>query len=238
VRGKRRGARTDSRVERRTVNSYVGERHCGPNGGAGDRDRGPRKLGKIDMRLRNASAAHTDSDRVSTGLARVGLPGRIIVIACVTVMVPISCCWVIVRGRPVVVIRVIVPDVLVDVQRRRQGRRQDQDLNKREYYEPAHGSSVLRPAGHLRKARRLGALGEWTGYAGVEISTIHISIREQRPSPPRLPGIGERERQRQGERHVPLSAPTPQVWRSMCARELYALALITPPLPPARSGGC
>lgn len=64
-----------------------------------------------------------------------------IVIACVTMMVPLSCRWVIVRGRPVVVIRVIVLDVLVDMQRRRHGRRHDQGLNKREYYEPAHGSS-------------------------------------------------------------------------------------------------
>jgi hypothetical protein len=163
---------------------------------------------------------------MSTGFARVGLPGRMIIIVCVTVMVRINCCWVIVivRGRPVVVIWVIMPDVLVDVQRRRHGRRHDQGLNEREYYEPAHGSSVLRPAGHLRKARRLGALGEWTGYAGVEISTIHISIREQRPSPQRLPGTGDRERQGQGDRHAPLSAPTPQVWRSMCARELYVRA--------------
>jgi hypothetical protein len=54
---------------------------------------------------------------MSTGLARVGLPGRMILIVCVTVMVPISCCWVIVivRGRPVVVIWMIVPDVFVDV---------------------------------------------------------------------------------------------------------------------------
>jgi hypothetical protein len=49
-------------------------------------------------------------------------------IACVTVMVTISCCWMImiVHRRPVVVIGVIVPDVLVDVQRRRHGRRYDQ----------------------------------------------------------------------------------------------------------------
>jgi hypothetical protein len=73
------------------------------------------------VRLRDASAAHTDRDRVSTGLARVGLPGRMVLIACVTVMVAVSCCWVIVimGGRPVVVIWVIVPDVFVDVQRRR-----------------------------------------------------------------------------------------------------------------------
>ena len=76
-------------------------------------------------------------------------------------MVPISCCWVIVivRGRPVVVIGVIVPDVFVDVQRRRHGRRHDQGVSKQECDEPAHGSSVLRPAGALRKTRRVSRLG-------------------------------------------------------------------------------
>ena len=61
---------------------------------------------------------------MSTGFARVGLPSRMIIIVCVTVMVRINCCWVIVivRGRPVVVIWVIMPDVLVNVQRRRHGR--------------------------------------------------------------------------------------------------------------------
>jgi hypothetical protein len=34
-----------------------------------------------------------------------------------------------------------------------------------------HGSSVLRPAGTLRKARRVSRLGEWTGYGSVEISS-------------------------------------------------------------------
>ena len=88
-----------------------------------------------------------------------------VLIACVRVMVLISGCWiiVIVRRRPVVVIRVIVPDVLVDVQRRRHGRRHDQGLSKQECDEPAHGSSVLRPAGTLRKTRRVSQLGEWTG---------------------------------------------------------------------------
>ena len=144
----RRGAGGDSSVERRTVNSYVGEWDCGPDCGARDGDRRPRQLGKIDVRLRDASAAHADGDRVSAGLARVGLPGRMILIACVSVMVPISRCWmiVIVRGRPVVVIRVIVPDVFVDVQGRRHGRRHDQGLNEHECDEPAHEGSLLRPA--------------------------------------------------------------------------------------------
>ena len=145
---------------------------------------------------------------MSTGFARVGLPSRMILIVCVTVGVPISCRWVIVivRGRSVVVIWVIVSDVFVDVQRRRHGGRYDQGLSKQECDEPAHGSSVLRPAEHLRKARRLGALGEWTGYAGVEVSTIQISIREHRPSPPRLPGTGDREGQGQGSTSIVVPA--------------------------------
>ena len=53
---------------------------------------------------------------------------------------------VIVSRRPVVVIRVIVPDVLVDVQRRRHGRRHGQGLNEHECDEPAHEDSLLRPA--------------------------------------------------------------------------------------------
>ena len=124
-------------------------------------DRRPRQLGKINVRLRNASAGHTDTDRVSTRLGRVGLPGRM-VLTCKIVMVPISCCWmiVIVRGRPVVVIRVIVPDVFVDVQGGRHGRRHDQGLSKQECDEPAHGSSVLLPAGALRNTRRISRWGE------------------------------------------------------------------------------
>jgi hypothetical protein len=99
---------------------------------------------------------------MSTGFARVGLPRRMILIVCLTVMVPISCrrVIVVVRGRPVVVIWVIVSEVFVDVQRRRHGRRHDQGLSKQECDEPAHGSSVLRPAGTLRRARGVSWLGE------------------------------------------------------------------------------
>ena len=152
----RRGAGGNSRVERRTVNSYLGERDRGPNCGARDGERRPGQLGKINVHLQNASAAHTDTDCVSTRLARVGLPGWM-VLTCESVMVPISCSWmiVIVRGRPVVVIRVIVPDVFVDVQGGRHGRRHDQGLSKQECDEPAHGRSVLRPAGPLRNTRRI-----------------------------------------------------------------------------------
>jgi hypothetical protein len=146
VGGERRGAGGNSRVERWTVDSDVGERDCGPNWGARERDRRTGPLGKINVRLRNAGAGHTDTDRVSTRLARGGLPGRM-ALSSNSVMVPISCGWmiVIVRRRAMVVIRVIVPEVFVDVQGRRHGRRDDDGLNEHECHDPAHGKSLLRP---------------------------------------------------------------------------------------------
>jgi hypothetical protein len=157
VGNERRGAGGDSGVERRTVRSYLGEGDRGRDQDARGGDRGPRQLGKINVRLQNAGAAHADTDGVSTRRARVSLPGRAIRIVCVTVMIPISCSWmiVIVRRRAVMVIRVIVPDVLVDVQRRRPGRRNDQGLGKQERDEPAHEDSLLRPTPPLRTARGL-----------------------------------------------------------------------------------
>jgi hypothetical protein len=42
------------------------------------------------VRVRDASAGQADTDRVSAGLARVGLPSRVIVITYVRVMVSIN----------------------------------------------------------------------------------------------------------------------------------------------------
>ncbi|HEU4688888.1 MAG TPA: hypothetical protein VFS23_11030 [Vicinamibacterales bacterium] len=71
--------------------------------------------------MRHASAGHADTDRVPTGLARAGLPDRLLLIVRVAVMVPLNYGGgiVMVRSRPVVVIRVIVAYVFMDVQRRR-----------------------------------------------------------------------------------------------------------------------
>ena len=69
----------------------------------------------------------------------------------------------IVSRRAVVMIRVIVPQVLVYVQRRRGGCRHDKSLSKQKCDQSAHGSSVLRPAETLRKMRRVSQLGAWTG---------------------------------------------------------------------------
>jgi hypothetical protein len=148
---------------------------------------------------------------MSTRFARVSLPARMILVVCVTVMVPINCCcWIVlVRGWPVVVIWVIVPEVFVDVQRRRHGRRPNQGLSKQQCDEPAHVNSVLRSAGALRKMRGVSRLGEWTGYGSVEISTIRTSVGEFRLQPSRLPGTGDRERQDQEVRHARRPVPTP-----------------------------
>ena len=76
------------------------------------------------MRLRDARAEPTDSDRVPARLARIGLPGLVMVclVGCEIEIVWIGRCraivLVLVGGRSVVMIRVIVADVLVDVQGR------------------------------------------------------------------------------------------------------------------------
>jgi hypothetical protein len=85
---------------------------------------------------------------VTAGIARVGLPHRVVGIIVVLVMVPIGGrrLMVIVRGRAVVVVRVIVPAIFVDVHGRRHGRGNDHGLDQHEREEPAHRGSLLRPA--------------------------------------------------------------------------------------------
>ena len=116
----------------------------------------PGQLGEINLRLRSASAIHTDADRVSAGLAGAGLPGRLVPVARVRVMVWIGGYYimVIVSRRTVVVIRVVVPHVFVNVQRRGHGRRRRQGLNKHESNEPAHEDSLLRASFSQRPCRR------------------------------------------------------------------------------------
>ena len=188
------------------MHSHVGETDRGPNWCARDGDRRPGQFGKINVRLRNASAGHTDTDRVSAGLARVGLPGRMILIVCVTVMVPVSCCQVIVivRGWTVVVIRVIMPEVFVDVQGRRHGRRHDQGLNKKECDEPAHGRSVLRPAEMLRKSSCVSRLGSGLVAIKPESAQSDENPRRRRPD---CPGKGDHERQGRYSRVVHAQRP-------------------------------
>ena len=111
---------------------------------------------------------------MSTGLTRVGVPSRVIVITRARVMVPISYCWmmVIVCRRAVVVIRVIVACVLVDVQRRRHGRRDDQGLNEHECDDTAHGNSLLRPRNGLRAVRDAREDVATIGAQGVSMAYV------------------------------------------------------------------
>jgi hypothetical protein len=148
VRAHRRGARRRSSVERRTVNSYVRERSCGPSWDTRDRDRSPWYLRNIDVHLRHVSAAHSDADCVPARVARFGLYGPIVVVFCYGMMIAIGKrrMLVLVDSRPVVMVRMIVFDVLVYVQRRDRRRRYDPGGNKRKSDEPAHDDSLLRPA--------------------------------------------------------------------------------------------
>ena len=71
------------------------------------------------MQLRHESATQADAYRVPTGIARRGLNGwGVIAISYGMVIASgLSRILVVVRGRPVVVVRMIVAEVLVHVQR-------------------------------------------------------------------------------------------------------------------------
>ena len=71
------------------------------------------------MQLRHESAAQADAYRVPTGIARRGLNGRGVIVFSYGMVIAsgLSRILVVVRGRPVVVVRMIVADVLVHVQR-------------------------------------------------------------------------------------------------------------------------
>lgn len=73
--------------------------------------------------------------------------GRIINVLCAGVVVVFGCgrMTMLVRGWAVVMIRVIVSDVLMYVQRRPHRRRRDQALNEQTCHEPAHVDSLLPP---------------------------------------------------------------------------------------------
>ena len=172
---------------------------------------------------------------MSAWFARVGLPRRMTLIVCGT-MVPISCCWVIVIvcGRAVVVIRVIVPDVFVDVQRRRRGGRHNQTLSEKKCDQAAHGSSVLRPARRL--GRRAGSAVGVGGSATVASKSPPSVLHDENPDHACHDRQGQvtangkaKERDMRGDQrqHDPC-APV----NSM------SLHRVTPQLPRARSGGC
>ena len=96
------------------------------------------------MQLRHLRAAHRDCHRVAARVAGVRLQRRKTVVLCLVVVVVVGyrCMMVLMRGWAVVVLRMIVPEILVHVQRRPHGRRDDQGLNKRECDEAAHADSL------------------------------------------------------------------------------------------------
>lgn len=186
------------------MNSYVGEGHCRANRPVPESDDGPGELGEIEAHLGDGGAADGDGDSMPAGFARVGLPGRMILGVCLAVVVPIRRCRrsVIVRGRPVVVIRVIVPEVLVDVQGRRRRRRQDQGRSKQGCDEPTHGqqcTTPCRPPWKDENARR--------------------SVPDRAPAPPvKLPS-GNRELPGRVGEHIPKSHRPWQGRSAYCAGE-------------------
>jgi hypothetical protein len=73
-------------------------------------------------------------------VARVRLQRRKIVVLCLVVVVVVGyrCMVVLMRCWAVMVLRMIVPEILVHMQRRPRGRRDDQGLNKRACDEATH----------------------------------------------------------------------------------------------------
>ncbi len=71
------------------------------------------------MQLRHESAAQADAYRVPPGIAGLGLNGRGVILVRYGMVIASRFCrmLVVVRGRPVVVVRMIVAEVLVHVQR-------------------------------------------------------------------------------------------------------------------------
>ena len=82
---------------------------------------------------------------MAAGITRVRLQSRTIRIFGPGMVIAGFCrVMVFVRGRAVVMVRVIVSDVLVHVQRRAQGRRRDHGLDEHEGEQAAHALSLLR----------------------------------------------------------------------------------------------
>jgi hypothetical protein len=97
------------------------------------------------MHLRDICAADRDTDRMPTGVTRFVLDGRsAVVFCCGVVAIGDHRTLVLVGSRPVVMIRMIVTDVLVYVQRRSRGRRDDQGTAEHDCDQTAHEDSLLR----------------------------------------------------------------------------------------------
>jgi hypothetical protein len=92
------------------------------------------------MQLRHLRAAHRDGHRVVARVAGVRLKRRKTVVFYLVVMIVVGyrCVMMLMRGWAVVVLRMIVPEILVHMQRRPRSRRDDQGLNKRACDEATH----------------------------------------------------------------------------------------------------
>ena len=104
------------------------------------------KFRNFRVNLRNVSAAERDGNGMTTWVARLGFHRRVVFVAALHVVIRQGKMVMLVRGRTVVVFRMIVLEVLVDVQRRHRGRRYDQGLHQHECDESAHGDSLSEAA--------------------------------------------------------------------------------------------
>ena len=105
------------------MNTYVRDRRHGLDRCSRDDDSRARQFRDRNVQLRYLSAAHRDGHRVVAWVARVRLKRRKIVVLClfVVIVVDYRCLVVLMRGWAVVMLRMIVPGVLVHVQRSPQG---------------------------------------------------------------------------------------------------------------------
>jgi hypothetical protein len=153
VSDQRRGARGNSSVKWRTVNAYISDWNRRLNWSSRDHDRRSGQLCEIDVHLRHRCAGHADTDYVPTGVAGICLYCHVVIVYRCGVMAPVNerRMLMIVGGWPVVMVGMIVPQVLVYVQRRAHSGRRDQGLGEHQCDEPAHEKSLLRLPYRLRK---------------------------------------------------------------------------------------
>ena len=151
------------------MNAYVREGYRGPYDRARSLAGRRRQFGELDMDVRNVRAAQSDRDRVPTRVTRFGVDGRMIVWYGVVIRISSRRVTVVVRSRPVVMLRMIVVDVFVYVERRGHGRRYDQATREHGCDESAHEDSLLRALPQVRNWRasrnaRVTPCGSVRGY--------------------------------------------------------------------------
>ena len=185
------------------MDAYVGDTSGRTNGCGRSGHRRTGKLGDVDVHLRHLSAAHRHRDGMSTRIARLGPHrGMVVVVLRAGVVVPFGYRWmvVLVIGRPVVMVRMIVAEVLVYVERRRHGRCDDQSLSKHECDQAVHGISLLRPRAPPQNREAMG---------GAEML---------RPHRVRKPGEYRQRRNRHQPYFSATTAATPASKRQVAAK--------------------